>query len=66
MKDKFFDVYMIGNTILLFGISMALFIGLQFSYIDNRHIPLSPLFVIPTIISIVGVIIMYVGDKYYD
>jgi xanthosine utilization system XapX-like protein len=63
---KFFDLYTIGSLILTFGVSMALSIALLFSYIDNRYIPLSPIFIIPCIISIIGIITIYIGEKYYD
>lgn len=56
---KFFDPFMIGSLIMIFGSSMLLFTGLLFTYIDNRHIPLSPLFIVPAIITIIGIIIMY-------
>ena len=56
---KFFDPFMMGGIIAIFGSSMLLFTALLFTYIDNRHIPLSPLFILPCVISIIGIIIMY-------
>ena len=56
---KFFDPFVIGSLIAIFGSSMLLFTALLFTYINNHYIPLSPLFIIPTIITIVGGFIMY-------
>jgi len=42
---------------------MLLFTALLFTYIDNRHIPLSPLFIAPAAITIIGLLIMYVGGN---
>ena len=50
--------YLIGSLMTIFGSSMLLFTALLFTYIDNRHIPLSPLFIAPAIISIIGIIVM--------
>lgn len=63
---KFFDPFMIGSLIMIFGSSMLLFTGLLFTYIDNRYIPPSPLFIVPTLITIIGIIMMYMSGKYYD
>lgn len=60
------NLFTIGSLIMIFGSSMLLFTTLLFTYIDNRHIPLSPLFIVPTLITIIGIIIMYMSGKYYD
>lgn len=56
---KFPDPYTIGGLIAIFGSSMILFTALLFTYINNHYIPLSPLFILPCIVSIIGIIIMY-------
>lgn len=61
MKNKFFDLFTTGALISIFGSSIALFIIMQFTYIDNRHMPLSPLFIIPCVILILGIVMMYIG-----
>lgn len=59
MNYKFFDPFTIGSLILIFGSFILLSIALSFTYIDSRYIPLSPLFIPPCIISIIGIIIIY-------
>jgi hypothetical protein len=59
--NKFFDLCTVGSIITTFGASMALFIELQFTYINNQQIPLSPLFIIPGVILIAGIVMMYIG-----
>ena len=69
MKNKFFDLCTIGNLILIFGSSMMLFTALLFidTSSGKQDIPLlSPLFILPYSIFIVGVIIMYIGRKKND
>jgi len=63
---KFFDLYTIGSVIFIFGSSVALCLALLFTDIDNRNMPLSPLFIIPFIISIIGITVIYIGEKYHD
>jgi hypothetical protein len=56
----------IGYFILIFGLSVILFTASLFSYIDNEYIPLSPIFIIPVVVCIIGVVVVYIGEKYHD
>ena len=59
-------VFTAGVLIWIFGSTMLLTTALLFTYIDNRHMPLSPLFILPGIITVIGTIITYIGNKYHD
>lgn len=67
MRDKFFDIYTIGNIIIIFGLlSIMILVAFPFSYSGDQHILSSPLFIILSIIVALGILIMCMGHKYHD